>query len=100
MFHASQALWLSAIAPKPEVKKDEARILWDVPAHIAECRIQTTSQQGNRPDGTVFDKRAQEILVVEFSCPWVTNRVKKDEKTEKYAQELVKCVTQATPSSK
>ena len=34
----------------------------------------------------MFDKQTQEILVVEFSCPWVTNRIKKDEelKTEKY----------------
>ena len=79
--------WHSAIVPKPEVKNDQVRILWDVPTHTAECRIQTTSQQGNRPDVTVFDKRAQEILVVKFSCPWVTNRVKRQkEKTEKRAQ--------------
>ena len=79
--------WHSPIVPKPEIKNDEVRILWDVPTHTAECKIQTTSQQSNGPDVTVFDKRAQEILVVEFNCPWVTNRVKKDEeKTEKYAQ--------------
>ena len=53
----------------------------------AEYRIQGTSHQGNRPDVTVFDKQAQEILVVEFSCPWVTNRIKKDEeKAAKYQQ--------------
>ena len=69
--------WHSAVVPKPEVKNDEVRILWDVPTHTAECRIQTRSQKGNGPDVTVFDKRAQEILVVEFSCPWVTNRVKR-----------------------
>ena len=35
----------------------------------------------------MFDKQAQEILVVELSCPWVTNRIKKDEeKTTKYEQ--------------
>ena len=74
-----------AIVPKPEVKNDQVRILWDVPNHTAECRIQTTSNQGNRPDVTVFDKQAKEILVVEFSCPWVTNTTKKDEeKTAKY----------------
>ena len=74
-----------AIVPKPEVKNDQVRILWDVPNHTAECRIQTTSNQGNRPDVTVFDKQAQEILVVEFSCPWVTNTTKKDEeRTAKY----------------
>ena len=74
-----------AIVPKPEVKNDQVRILWDVPNHTAECRIQTTSNQGNRPDVTVFDKQAQEILLVEFSCPWVTNTTKKDEeKTAKY----------------
>ena len=75
--------WHSAIVPKPEIKNDEVRILWDVPTHTAECRNQTTSQQGNRPDVTVFDKRAQKILVVEFSCPWVTKNVKRHkEKTE------------------
>ena len=81
--------WCSVIVPKPEVKNDQVRILWDVPTHTAECacRIQATSHQGNRPDVTVFDKQAQEILVVEFSCPWVTNRIKKDEeKTAKYQQ--------------
>ena len=74
--------------PKPEVKNDQVRILWDVPIDTAECRIQACiSPQGNRPDVTVFDKQAQEILVVEFSCPWVTNRIKKDEeKTAKYQQ--------------
>ena len=71
--------WHSAIVPKPEVKNAQVSILWDVPTHTAECRIQATSHQGNRPDVTVFDKQAQEILVVEFSCPWVTNRIKKDE---------------------
>ena len=61
--------------------------MWDVPTYTAECRIQTTSHQENRPDFTVFDKRTQKIMVVEFSCPWVTSRVKKDEeKTAKYAQ--------------
>ena len=79
--------WHSAIVSKPQVKNDQVRILRDVPTPTAECRVQTTSHQGNRADVTVFDKRAQEILVFEFSCPWVTNRVKKDkEKTTKYAQ--------------
>ena len=35
----------------------------------------------------MFVKQAQEILVVEFSCPWVTNTTKKDEeKTAKYGK--------------
>ena len=50
--------WHSAIVPKPEVKNDQVRILWDVPTHTAECRIQATSHQGNMPDVTVFDKQA------------------------------------------
>ena len=71
--------------PKPEVKNDQAKILWDVPIHTTECRIQATSHQGNRPDVAVFEEQAQEILVVELSCPWVTNTTKKDEeKTAKY----------------
>ena len=95
IFHTYEALelvnkippWHSAIMPKPEVKNYQVRILWDVPTHTAECRIQATSPQSNRPDVTVFDKQAQEILVVEFSCPWVTNRIKKDEeKMAKYQQ--------------
>ena len=75
--------------PKPEVNNsnDQVRILWDVPTHTAECRIQATLHQGNRPDVTVFDKQAQEILVVEFRCPWVTKRIKKnEEKAAKYQQ--------------
>ena len=51
--------WHSAIVHKPEVKNDQVRILWDVPTHNAECRIQATSAQGNKPDVTVFDKQAQ-----------------------------------------
>ena len=68
-----------------------------MPTHTAECRIQTTSHQGNRPDVTVFDKQAREILVVEFSCPWVTNRIKKDEeKTAKFREELKACIPNYT----
>ena len=51
--------WHSAIVHKPEVKNDQVRILWDVPPHNAECRIQATSAQGNKPDVTVLDKQAQ-----------------------------------------
>ena len=29
--------WHSAIVPKPELKNDEVRILWDVPTHTGEC---------------------------------------------------------------
>ena len=51
--------WHFAIVPKPEIKDGEVRILWDVPTHTTECRIQASSHQGNRSDVTVFDKQAQ-----------------------------------------
>ena len=78
--------WHTAIVVQLEVKNDQVRILSDVPTHTAECRIQATSNRGNRPDVTGFDKQAQEVLVVELSSPWVTNRIKKDE--EKTAKSL------------
>ena len=47
---------------------------------------ENTEVRANRIDARIVDKVRKEILLLEMSCPWITNRrTKEEEKTRKYA---------------
>ncbi|XP_068723465.1 uncharacterized protein [Montipora capricornis] len=74
-------LWYSQNTPKPLYENEKGKALWDVPlfAEYAEVRK-------NRIDCTVIDKKKKKVVLLEMSCPWVSNReIKCAEKTSKYA---------------
>ena len=53
---------------------------WDVPVYA-----EHTVVCANRVDVRIVDHKEKRVVLVEMSCPWVDNRVKKEaEKTEKY----------------
>ena len=56
----------------------DAQAFWDVPIYA-----EHTFVRANRVDARFVDHKR--VLVVEMSCHWLDNRVRKDtEKTEKY----------------
>ena len=56
---------------------------WDVQVYA-----EHTVVCANRVDARIFDHKEKRVLLVEMSCPWVDNRVKKEaekaKKTKKY----------------
>ena len=59
----------------------EAQVYWDVPVYgeFQELRA-------NRVDARIVNNQQKQVIALEMSCPWVSNRDKKtSEKTMKYA---------------
>ena len=72
--------WFSRTEPKPMYESTHAQAFWDVPVYA-----EHTVVRANRVDARIVDHKEKRVLLVEMSCPWVDNRVKKEgEKTEKY----------------
>ena len=72
--------WFSCIEPKPMYESTHAQAFWDVPVYA-----EHTVVSANRVDVRIVDHKEKRVLLVEMSCPWVDNRVKKEaEKPEKY----------------
>ena len=40
--------------------------------------------RANRVDARIINHESKRVITLEMSCPWVTNREKKEEKTTKY----------------
>ncbi|PFX11874.1 hypothetical protein AWC38_SpisGene24260 [Stylophora pistillata] len=67
--------------PKPLCENRTGKALWDMPPYAEHAEV-----RNNRTDCTVIDKERKKVVLVEMSCPWVSNReVKCAEKTNKYA---------------
>ena len=73
--------WRSPETPKPEYKNDRASAFWDVPVYAEKKEV-----RANRIDARVVNKQKKKVLLLEMSCPWITNRKQREEeKTSKYA---------------
>ena len=89
----STSPWYSQNTPKPLCENEKGKALWDVPlcAEYAEVR-------NKKIDCTVIVKVKKKVVLLEMSCPWVSNReIKCAEKTSKYAPLLEKCQGKLTP---
>ena len=73
--------WYSQNTPKPLYENEKGKALWDVPLYAEYAEV-----RNNRIDSTVIDKEKKKVVLLEMSCPWVSNRETKcAEKTSKYA---------------
>ena len=79
--------WNNITNPKPIIGNNEVNIHWDIPVLSTGSQVLYAQEQGNKPDVIVNDHENKEIVVLEFSCPWILNRQKKAlEKEEKYQE--------------
>ena len=73
--------WCSQNRPKPLYENEKGKALWDVPLYAEYAEV-----RNNGIDCTVIDKEKKKVVLLEMSCPWVSNReIKCAEKTSKYA---------------
>ena len=73
--------WCSQNRPKPLYENEKGKALWDVPLYAEYAEV-----RNNRIDCSVIDKEKKKVVLLEMSCPWVSNReIKCAEKTSKYA---------------
>ena len=73
--------WYSPKEPDPITENNSITAYWDVPVFAENKEV-----RANRIDARIVDKVRKEILLLEMSCPWITNRrTKEEEKTRKYA---------------
>ena len=72
--------WYSKVTPKPLYENERGQAYWDVPLYAENNHV-----QANRIDARIVDHEAKKVITLEMSCPWITNREKKEEeKTIKY----------------
>ena len=73
--------WYSQNTLKPLYENEKGKALWDVPLYAEYAEV-----GNNRIDCTVIDKKKKKVVLLEMSCPWVSNReIKCAEKTSKCA---------------
>ena len=73
--------WYSPIEPQSVYETTEVQAYWDVPVYGG-CR----ELRANRVDPRIVNNREKQVVALEMSCPWVSNRDKRtSEKTMKYA---------------
>ena len=74
--------WYSALKPKPVYEANNAQAFWDVPLFAKHQEV-----GANRVHARIINHESKRVVKLEMSCPWVTNREKKqEEKTKKYGQ--------------
>ena len=67
--------------PKELHQNEQARAYWDVPLYAKNVEV-----RANRIDARIVDKKDKKVVLLDMSCPWVTNReLKNIEKSVKYA---------------
>ena len=73
--------WHSSIKPQPVYETADVQAFWDVPVHGEYQEL-----RANRVDARIVNNKEKQVIALEMSCPWVSNRDKKtSEKTMKYA---------------
>ena len=73
--------WYSQNTPKPLYENEKGKALWDVPLYAEYVEV-----RNNRIDFTVINKKKKKVVLLELSCPWISNReINCAEKTIKYA---------------
>ena len=72
--------WYSPLKPKPVYEANNAQAFWDVPLFAEHQEV-----RANRIDVRIINHESKRVITLEMSCPWVTNRERKEEeKTTKY----------------
>ena len=72
--------WYSPIKPQPVYETAEAQAYWDVPVYG-----EFQGMRVNRVDARIVNNQHKQVIALETSSPWVSNRDKKtSEKTMKY----------------
>ena len=73
--------WYSSIKPQPVYETADVQAFWDVPVHGEYQEL-----RANRVDARIVNNKEEQVIALEMSCTWVSNRDKKtSEKTMKYA---------------
>ena len=73
--------WYSFIKPQSVYETAEVQAYWDVPVYGEYQEL-----RANRVHARIVTNREKQVVALEMSCPWVSNRDKKtSEKTMKYA---------------
>jgi len=68
------------VKPKPLYSSSEASAYWDVLVFAEHHKV-----RANRVDARVVNHATKQVMTLEMSCPWISNRTNKDtEKTLKY----------------
>ena len=70
--------WYSPVKPKPVYEADSAQAFWEV--QVFAVREAVTA---NRVDARIINHQTKQIITLEMSCPWITNRTKKTSETLK-----------------
>ena len=72
--------WYSPMEPKPVHESNNAQAFWDVPLFAEHQEV-----RANRVNARIINHVSKRVITLEMSCPWVTNREKKEEeKITKY----------------
>ena len=73
--------WYSSIKPQSIYETAEVQAYWDVLVYGEYQEL-----RANRVDARIVNNRDKQVIALEMSCPWLSNRDKKtSEKTMKYA---------------
>ena len=73
--------WYSPIKLQPVYETAEVQAYWDFPVHGEFQEL-----KANRVDTRIVNSQHKQVIALEMSCPWVSNRDKNmSEKTMKYA---------------
>ena len=73
--------WYSSAEPKALYENEKAKAYWDVPLYA-----ESTEVRCNRIDARLVYKQEKRVVLLEMSCPWISNRDLKDKEKElKYA---------------
>ena len=70
--------WYSPTKPQPVYEGAYAQPYWDVPV-FGEYQ----DLRPNRIDARIVNHQEKKVITMEMSCPWVSNRQKKNKKTQK-----------------
>ena len=66
--------WYSKTQPKPLNESQDVQAFWDIPVFAEHNEV-----RANRMDARIVNHWEKIVNTIEFSCPWVENRGKKDE---------------------
>ena len=74
---ASTPPWYSPVAAKSSYKSPKSQAFGDIPLFAA---AENNHVQQNRVDARFINHKANVVLAVQMSCPWIDNRSRKKEK--------------------